>query len=517
MQRRMDRRPSARRNGLEPARADNGLLRFSRQAVTLGYWCVLVFAVMSYGANAALSLSLASALACVVLILAFLTQGEPSTGRKPFWFALGLLLALSVWSWVQTLPWPASPVEQGLWQPVRTLAPETQASGSVSSGDTMLGLLKAALPISVFMASLVLFDREERAVRAFKVVATLGGVVAIIGVLQFAMTPDVLLLQPKLFYRDSLTGPFVNRNTAGTFFGVASIMLLALAVHAATKIDRYRLLSLLNVGGRLEQPKEVAAAGAFGGLFLVALAAEFLTNSRAATVITFVSLVCLILLLTFGPRYRPPRRRRRAGWKRTARRIGIAAVLVWIPLLVFSVLSSRVQQRFEESGAVDPRFCAIHAIWSATADHWPKGAGLTSFQEVYPAYREPACGVHGIWDKAHNFYLEGLLALGIFFPIALIASAGVIGRIFWKGFAGRKSRSYLVAAGFCATLLVATHAAFDFSLQIPGFATFFAAVLGPVTTICLKKNGPVQTSASENPLRLPSDNGILENEGLRGA
>ncbi|KQR70812.1 O-antigen ligase family protein [Rhizobium sp. Leaf341] len=507
------RRPPAGKDGAPSSPRENGLMRISRRAITLGFWCVLLMSVLSYGANAALSLSLTATMACTVLLLAFLTQGEPSTARKPFWFALGLLAALTLWSWMQTWSWPPSLVEEKLWQPVQGLAPEAQRSGSVSAGDILLGLLKAALPIFVFMTSLILFDREDKAVRAFKAVAVIGGAVAVIGVLQFVATPDFVLLQPKLFYRDSLTGPFVNRNTAGTFFGVVSIMLLALAVHAATKIDRYRLLSLLNVGGRLEQPREVAAAVTFGGLFLVTLAAEFLTNSRAAIVITFIALVGLILFLTFGPRYRPPARRRRTGWRKAGRRIAIAIALVWIPLLVFSVLSSRVQQRFEETGVVDPRFCALHAIWSATTDHWPKGAGLTSFQDIYPPYREPACGVVGIWDKAHNVYLEGLLALGIFFPVALVATAGVLGRIFWKGFAARKNRSYLVAAGFCATVLVAAHAAVDFSLQIPGFATFFAAVLGPVTTICLRKGRLPHGAPDEARMQGRAPIGALEHGG----
>lgn len=390
-----------------------------RMGIIGSYWCVLLFSVLSYGANTALSLSIASTLAFLVLILGFFTHGEPAHSRKPFWFALCLLLALSIWAGLQTLPWPASSVEAAIWRNVAAFPIQSPVSGSVSAGDTMPGLLKAALPIGILLTSLILFDREEKAVRAFKVVAVIGGVIAILGTLQFFLMPQFLIFEPKLAYRDSLTGSFVNQNTAGTFFGVTSVMLLALTLKAMMKIDRYRLLRRLEVGGRVEQPREVAAVAAFGSLFLVTVSAEFLTNSRAATGFTLISLMCLTLLITFGPRSRPSSRRRKSGRMEKYRKAAIAVMLICIPLVIFAALGSRVQQRFDEKGVADPRFCAAHAIWSGTRDHWPKGAGLTSFQEVYPAYRDPECSVNGIWDKAHNFYLAGLFSLGIFFQVAL--------------------------------------------------------------------------------------------------
>jgi hypothetical protein len=48
---------------------------------------------------------------------------------------------------------------------------------------------------------------------------------------------------------------------------------------------------------------------------------------------------------------------------------------------------------------------------------------------------------------------------------------------------------HYVLLGLAATVLVALHAAVDFSLQIPGFAVFFAAFLSAVVTISLGRNG----------------------------
>jgi hypothetical protein len=461
-------------------------MKIRRSVLSGAYWVILLFSLLSYGANAALSLSLASTAAFALVIVAYLVEGEPATTGRPFWIAFSLFGIVAIWAWVQTLPW-SSGAEAAIWRNVASLSPNALPGGSVSSGDAVLGLLKMALPICVLMTGLILFNREDRAMRALKVLAVGGGILAALALLQFLLLPQYLLFEPKLFYRNSLTGPFVNRNTAGTFFGVVSILLFSLTWRAATKIDLHGLAALLEPGRRMAQPRETMVAAGFGCLFLVALSAELLTNSRAAIALTVLSLLSLSLLLAFRPRHRAKRRASHLARGEVIRRSLTAGALVVIALMIVSGLSARVQLRFEEAGSVDPRFCALGSIWSAAMDFWPKGAGLTSFQVVFPAYRDPACGTAGVWDKAHNVYLEGVFSLGIVFPITLAIAVIEMVRIFRRGFRRRKSRYYVVATGACITMMVGLHAALDFSLQIPGFAAYFAALLSPFITICLRK------------------------------
>jgi hypothetical protein len=55
---------------------------------------------------------------------------------------------------------------------------------------------------------------------------------AVFGILQDLFLPEQLLFVAKKYYRGNLTASFVNRNTAGTFFGVAFLLNLGLAFQA---------------------------------------------------------------------------------------------------------------------------------------------------------------------------------------------------------------------------------------------------------------------------------------------
>ncbi|WP_169776431.1 O-antigen ligase, partial [Escherichia coli] len=53
------------------------------------------------------------------------------------------------------------------------------------------------------------------------------------------------------------------------------------------------------------------------------------------------------------------------------------------------------------------------------------GIGLGTFQDVFPAYRTGDLTSRGLWDKAHNSYLENALELGIPAMLALHLAIGL--------------------------------------------------------------------------------------------
>lgn len=462
-----------------------GVSLIARKCLQGGYAATVAFALVVYGGNTALALTMASSATFFLLIVAFLLIGQPARTRLPFWTALVLLCAVSFWAWLQAIPWTGEFAALKVWRQVTSFSHGVSPSLSVTPGDTVLGLLKIGLPFAVFMVSLILFDTDRRAIRVFKVMAIAGGVFAVFSILQFVFFPEFLLSETKRFYLDSLTGSFINRNTAGTFFGVVSVMLLTLMLHNGGKVEGRAVLALMDQGGRLVQPREITLTILYGFLFLAALTALFLTKSRGATGASFVAILAACFMMAAKrPVVRPHRSAQQIKSLTKRRLITLTALLVFLSV-VFSILGERVQLRAEQQGRSDPRFCILTGAWSATVDNLPLGAGLTSFEPTFSPYRDPRCGVSGTWDKAHNFYLEGLLTLGVFFPIALLVCLFVLARSFVTGFRMRESRRYIVVAGMAATALVLIHAAVDFSLQIPGMAAYFAAVLGPAVTVCL--------------------------------
>ncbi len=80
--------------------------------------------------------------------------------------------------------------------------------------------------------------------------------------------------------------------------------------------------------------------------------------------------------------------------------------------------------------------------------------------------------------KAHNTYLENALELGI--PAAM-ALFGTVAALFGRCLIGvrvRRRNAIYPCIGVGATVLIATHASVDFSLQNPAVAATYALLMG---------------------------------------
>ncbi len=132
----------------------------------------------------------------------------------------------------------------------------------------------------------------------------------------------------------------------------------------------------------------------------------------------------------------------------------------------------------------DTRFCITPALIQAAVDHLPLGVGLGGFETAFMQYRDPNCGVLGVIDKAHNFYLEGLITMGLVFPVMWLGVVVYLCTAFWRCIVKRRRFRHVGTLGFALLITVILHSAFDFSLQVPGFSIFFAAILAPILTIC---------------------------------
>jgi hypothetical protein len=311
----------------------------------------------------------------------------------------------------------------------------------------------------------------------------------VVGVAQFELTPHRLLLYEKLHYVDSVTGVFVNRNTAATFFGCTVLVLAG-------------LLSLGHDARREDPPgvrqRRMVLLGA--GLAAVVLAL-FMTKSRAGTAATVLALMAGVLLhagLTLVRRGGDGAGRPARNWKPVLQALaGVAAIG-----LASLLLSGKVGFRMAAQGLDDGRFCVLPGIVAAARDHLPAGAGFGTFREVFPAYRDPACGLYGLWDRAHNGYLELAVGLGWAAVPAIAAPLVVLSAVFAIGVARRRRYRVVPIVGLCVLLLVALHATIDFSLQIPGMAVFAAAILAACGSVSLGR--PVRPSSATGPELRPS-------------
>lgn len=482
---------------LTPKR-ESRITRAWRAAVETLFWLLLLFSIASYGGNNPLSITLSAAVGAVLLPFAFLLNGGTAARRLVFQAAVVVPVVVVGWAVLQTVPLPSVLPSNPVWSSMAgVMGPQAQIL-SVTPGDMRLGAVKLVLPFVIFLISLLLFDTDRRAERAILILAVGGGLMATASIVQYLVAPEFLIAETKRYYLDSLTAPFVNRNTAGTFYGTLTVMLLARLWNTAHAGELQRVMARFSAHQPISRDPSAWLILGLLALAMTTLLALFLTRSRAATVLTLCSLVLMIMLLQ---RASPIRRRGTSrktsamgGWMRS---LVFLIVLLAGAFAILTLFGEQVILRAQVRGATDARFCITPGLMAMIRDHGLAGAGLTSFRELFPLYRDPHCGIAGVFDKAHNLYAEGLITLGLVFPLAVVMTIAPLLSAFYVGYKTRRRLRYASVAGLSIVSLAAAHSAVDFSLQIPGFTTFLGALLAPLVSICLNK--PLQKTRRSEP------------------
>ncbi|RFB90873.1 1,4-beta-xylanase [Rhizobium leguminosarum bv. trifolii] len=461
-----------------------------REALLLAFIGLVILTLIPFGSVTPFPFAFAAIGMFTLGAISALLFGEPRQSRRVFSVALLMLVVVTGWTFIQTIELPSNWLANPAWSAARDLAGVEYAAISVEPADTLASILSVALPFVTFLTGLLLCDTDQRARKVLAFLGLSAGIIAVFGLLQFSLFPSILIVVEKHAYLDSLTAVFVNRNTAATFLGLGTLLMLTLVRDIVRSYSNHP-------PGEPGRNTLLLKSWMYILLLCACFTALMLTRSRAGIFATFIAALIyfpwLVMNWSGSRRYLKPA----PGWRSMLKLLS-AIVFVVVLLTVFAGQAIlRAQERRLED---DDRFCILPGIWRAISDHWLTGTGLGTFRTVFPAYRDPACGIFGIFDRAHNFYLEGFLGLGILFPIAAILVFSVLAKVFRQGFAQRRRLRHFVLLGLAATVLVALHAAVDFSLQIPGFAVFYSAFLSAVVAISLGRSNGEADVAYERPL-----------------
>ncbi|MBY5588545.1 O-antigen ligase family protein [Rhizobium leguminosarum] len=464
--------------------------RVLREVLLFAFVGLVILTLIPFGSVTPLAFAFAAIGMFALAIISGLLFGEPRQSRWVFSVALFLLVVLAGWTFIQTIELPSNWLANPAWNAARDLAGVQYAAISVEPADTLASILWIALPFVTFLTGLLLCDTDQRARKVLTGLGLTAGIVAVFGLLQFLLFPNILIVVEKRAYLDSLTAVFVNRNTAATFLGLGTLLMLTLVRDIARSYSNYP-------PGEPGRNALLLRSWIYILLLCACFTALMLSRSRAGIFATFVAALIyfpwLVLNWNGSRRYLRPAPR----WRSLLILLSAIGFIVLLLAVFAGQAILRAQERRLED---DDRFCVLPGIWRAISDHWLTGTGLGTFRTVFSAYRDPACGIFGVFDRAHNFYLEGFLGLGILFPIATVLAFSVLARVFLRGFAQRRRLRHYVLLGLAATVLVALHAVVDFSLQIPGFAVFYSAFLSAVVAICLGRSNGEADMAYERPL-----------------
>jgi hypothetical protein len=320
--------------------------------------------------------------------------------------------------------------------------------------------------VLVLVLGLVVGADRARARQAVMVMAWAGVAYAVYGILSLALDPGEILWREKTAYLGNLTGTFINRNTAATYFGsCAAVWLILLMESVRGRLPRGPI-EWRKVPAHLldDTPRELAVRFA---MFFVCLAALFMTASRGGVL---SSLFCCVLafVLYFG--------------RDLPRGKGLVVAFLGagvVALVLLQFLGGNVGARIDAGGLADAgRLAGYRSIARLIAANPWFGTGLGTFAWAFPPYRGSDISMYGLWDLAHSTPLELATDLGI--PLATLVACAWLGAFVVLARALRGSRRNAVAplVALTVSMIAVLHSSIDFSLQVAGYAIVVFALLG---------------------------------------
>ena len=358
----------------------------------------------------------------------------------------------------------AAPIHS-VWANLATLPglPHTPAP-AVNRLQPLWELPGTLLPFMALAAAVPLFRTAQEARNLWVTIALLGTGFALYGFVQKMFFPTWHFFIDRYDYLDSLTGFFVNRNAAAAFLFMTAIVTIEMLDRHLSQMD----MRLWRAGGALmaQGPKRTVVA--FGAMLILQIVALLATRSRFGLFYALVG-----LLPWAGLRFR--HHLHRAGYRPDRKAIAIAAIAA---VAIFALAAEQILFRLEVQGTDDEsRLCIYSSVLSLISDNLWIGTGLGTFVEAFPPYRRPECGLHGVWETAHDTYLEGLATMGLLFvPFVLLVVGGLLRALRAAWNASASARTHVVPVALVGAML-AIHSLVDFPLEIPGNAVLYGLMV----------------------------------------
>ena len=435
----------------------------------------LVVAPFYFGGERLLAWGILGAFQSIILIVNILFLPITSLHlREDFriMIACRLMVVPFAWAIIQIVPLPAHIFENGIWTAVsENFEFEITRTISISPDESYLTILKILIVLTALYNSykIALVYRVERLI--LSAISVIGAIYAGIGLYWRFEYPinHIWLTIPAYF--GNVVSTFVNRNSFAMYLGLCShanlVILIQLCRPSANSISR-RNETLAFLQNKFPQIL------IFLALYLVQIIALLLSGSRAGALTVLVAQVTLISFVFM---------------KKSARTVTtIAMIISIIPLmsLIHSNYSGILDARSSSLDlSMSSRIALYNEVWSTISDRYLTGYGLGAFEQAFRFHKSIDFDPAGIWLRAHNVYLELMLALGV--PAALCAlSAFVLVSItiFKPVFMRHLHGIHLATAA--AIISVALHSLFDFGVQAGANAVTFSTLIG--TAIGLSRN-----------------------------
>jgi O-antigen ligase len=454
------------------------------QGLLLGVLCLIIlWAPIPLGSNRPFYLSLLGVLTGVTLVAwgvaAFAGLIKPTRRIAALWPA-GLALAVALaFALFQTIDLKAvdqmvgTTLARDLGHPIWQLAGESLGQSlpsyvTVDPAKANAAFARTFVYAAVFFLAFVLARQSGSAKVILTVVCLSGALCVAAGFLQGALGVNIggaLADEVVLEAGPRFSSTFVNPNNFATFSGIALISALGLLHAELTRglvLNRGRDIAFRTTLSTFLGPALPGLASA-----LLLIGAVILSGSRAATLAVLAGVSVWAAIMFLGSR---------SGQGRDASPVSMLLIAVFL-IGGAALASATLMFRIDTAGVGDEMRSRITDITidAAFASPW-LGNGFGAFPQYYPLYAQD--GGNYMVNAAHNDFLEVFSDLGFIGGAAFLFAPAYLAFLAARGAFRRQKSKYFGAVAMGAAALCATHALFDFSLQIPAVGVLLYAVLG---------------------------------------
>lgn len=434
-----------------------------RTAERFAYWLLVgcvALAPLPFGSTDPVTVCVEAIVLGLAVILA---RRDPSQPMDP-WLLVFLLAIPSAYLLVFAIQldwlsiWQQAP--DPAWERASELLDRSLAGiPAIAAGQQYWALLNPLVALLAITSSYLLCWDRERARRLLLFVGIACLIYAVVGIVFYLLLPDYVLWRKKTGHAGYLTATFLNRNTAAVYFAGGSLIWLLIATRKLSAYlpsdDRSAVFrTLLH-----SFPRSVLYPMA---AFAICIQAMLFTGSRAGIMLGMF--VCAGSLLALK-------------WRKV--RGKILAFALSLSIVAILLVQTLGVDRFQQHGLSDySRLATYRATIAMIADRPLSGWGLGAFAWAYPPNRSPDVSIIGVWDRAHNSWLELASEGGL--VLAAIVGGGwlyVLYRLV-RGIIDRRRDRHIPLAALGFVTLGLCHSLIDFSLQIPGFLIVLSAVAG---------------------------------------
>ncbi|MBK8175535.1 MAG: O-antigen ligase family protein [Rhodospirillales bacterium] len=402
---------------------------------------------------------------------------DPAFGLRSLWPAALLFAGVVAWIIVQSQVRLVAAWNHPLWEMSAAALGESRWKAiSLDPFATVLGLARLLTYAGIFWIAFQYARRSLRARQILLAVVYAGLAYAVYGLVIYLTGSETILIFRKHAYLGDVTSTFVNRNSYATYAGLGLVCTTGLLLVLLTQGP---LGPATDLKQRVARLAEIAIGRGWPLLlaWIALMTALVLSHSRAGVASTILG---LIVLLTA------------AGLTRAIdRRFALISAGVCVVGFVwaFGVGGDQLIGRLMQTSlASEERPLVYSRTMAAIGDSGGLGTGLGTFEEAFRFYR--TSDINGHFNMAHNTYLENVLELGVPAALALFGVfAFFLGLCAW-GIRQRRRDSVYPCVGFAVSVLVATHATVDFSLQIPAVTATYMLIMGAACAQCWSSRRP---------------------------